>query len=251
MQLLLCEAVQTAQVGDVVQLSPQEARHAASALRMTSGDQVLVSDGLGRKAIGRLDVQGAVAAVRIDSVTQEPAPDPSITVVQALAKGDHGELAIDQMTQVGVDRVIPWAAQRSIVQLKGDRAAKALLKWQQSAWAATKQSRRAWLPVISAVHTTRQIVALLSEFDAVFLLHEAAAQPLASTPLPAHGRICLIVGPEGGISPQEQEQLGDAGAALVILGPDVLRASLAGAVAVSVLASRLRWAAPPEPVMGG
>lgn len=250
MQLLLCEAVGSAEIGDAVQLSQPEARHATAALRMASGEQVLVSDGAGRKVVGRLDVQGSSTVVIVESITDETAANPSIAVVQALAKGEHGELAIDLMTQVGVDRIIPWTAQRSIVQLKGDRADKALIKWQQTARTAAKQSRRAWLPEISPVHSTKQVLSLLGDFDAAFLLHEGASSPLATVQLPTSGRICLIVGPEGGIAPEEQELLSSAGAELVLLGPDVLRASLAGAVAVSVLAARLRWAATPQAGMG-
>ncbi|MDP2014044.1 MAG: 16S rRNA (uracil(1498)-N(3))-methyltransferase [Actinomycetota bacterium] len=250
MQLLLCEAVSSAEVGAVVQLSAHEARHATAALRMNTGDQVLVSDGLGRKAMGRLEVRNSAASVLIESISDVPAPDPSITVVQALAKGEHGELAIDLMTQVGVDRIIPWAAQRSIVQLKGERADKALIKWQQAARAAAKQSRRPWLPVVSEVQSTKQVISQMADFDAVLLLHEAASTALAATELPASGQICLIVGPEGGIIPQEEELLAAAGALPVLLGPEVLRASLAGAIAVSLLASRLRWAASPDSGVG-
>ena len=180
MQLLMCEAVSSAEVGAVVQLSPQEARHATAALRMSTGEQVLVSDGLGRKAVGRLQVQKSSASELIESIVDVPAPNTSITVGQALAKGEHGELAIDLMTQVGVDRIIPWAAERSIVQLKGERADKALLKWQQAARTAAKQSRRSRLPVVSEVQSTKQVLAQLPDFQAVFLLHEAGVTPLAT-----------------------------------------------------------------------
>jgi len=250
MQLLLCEAVTSAEIGAVIQLSPQESRHATAALRMTTGERVLVADGLGRRAVGSLEVQDNAACVVIESIVDEPAHNPSITVVQALAKGEHGELAIDLMTQVGVDCIVPWAAQRSIVQLRGDRAEKALAKWQQAARTAAKQSRRAWLPDIDHVATTKDVLAQLSSFDSVLLLHETASTPLATVALPDSGRICLIVGPEGGISPEELSAFNSFGAVDVRLGPDVLRASLAGAVAISVLASRLRWAAPPAGVGG-
>ena len=251
MQLLMCQAVGSVDVGAVVQLPAPEARHATASLRMSTGEQVIVSDGRGRKAIGTLEVDGSVVSAVIVSIVDEPAANPSLTVVQALAKGDHGELAIDQMTQVGVDRIIPWASQRAIVQLKGDRADKALIKWQQTARAATKQARRAWMPVVSPVRTTKEILGQLTEFDAVFLLHEDASIPLSAAELPESGLICLIVGPEGGIAPDEQEWLAEAGARPVRLGTEVLRSSLAGAVGASVIASRLRWAAPPGAGVGG
>jgi len=251
MQLVLFEELTGAAVGSVLQLPPAEARHVAAALRMASGERLLVSDGRGRRVVGTVQISGKDVHVSVDSCVDEPAPDPSITVVQALAKGEHAELAIDLMTQVGVDAVIPWAAQRSIVQLKGERADKALVKWQQAARAATKQSRRSWMPSIQAVVTGRELLASLAGFDQVFVLHEEADSPLATAPLPASGRICVIVGPEGGIAPQELDDFASAAALPVRLGPQVLRASLAGAVAVGVLATRLRWAGAQSPDVGG
>lgn len=238
-------------VGDQIALPTQEARHAAAALRMATGEVLFVADGQGHRAQGRAIVEGNHVVVDVTSVEAIKRPNPTFTVVQALAKGDHGELAIDLMTQVGVDRIIPWSASRSIVQWKGDRAEKALTKWQLAAKAATKQSRQAWSPEISQALSTKEILALIPNFTATFILHETARHPLAGAALPSSGEICLIVGPEGGISDEEVAAFEAAGAQVVSLGDSVLRASLAGAIGVGVLSTRLRWAhAPSQNVEG-
>ena len=233
-------------IGDQVALPSPEARHAAAALRMTTGEVLLVADGQGHRAQGQIIVEGNQVTVNVTSVEVIRRPNPTFTVVQALTKGDHGELAIDLMTQVGVDRIIPWSASRSIVQWKGDRANKSLTKWQLAAKAATKQSRQAWSPQISDAMSTQEIRALMSQFSATFVLHESSTNPLASVDLPSSGEICLIVGPEGGISEEEVSAFQDAGAQIASLGDSVLRASLAGAIGVGVLSTRLRWAQTPS-----
>ncbi|MFA7323242.1 MAG: 16S rRNA (uracil(1498)-N(3))-methyltransferase [Candidatus Nanopelagicales bacterium] len=248
--LLFVDDLAQVVVGDVIDLPAEEARHAAASLRMKTGEAVLVADGRGHRVLGRADVQGNCVAVDVDAIEFVPQPAAHFTVVQALAKGEHGELAIDLMTQVGVDRVIPWASQRSIVQWKGERADKSLLKWRNTARAAAKQSRRAWVPKIDEAISTGELVHLIPGFDAAFILHEEAVASLAAVPLPTQGRFCLIVGPEGGISAQEIELCLSGGAAPVTVGAQVLRASLAGAIGVSVLSTRLRWAEPGSPSMG-
>ena len=238
-------------VGDRVALPAQEARHAAAALRITNGEVLFIADGQGHRAQGEAVVEGNNVSVDISNVEVISRPNPTITVVQALAKGEHGELAIDLMTQVGVDRIIPWSASRSIVQWKGDRADKSLAKWQLAAKAATKQSRQAWTPEISAVMSTKEVLLLLPDFSATYVLHETSANPLAGAKLPVAGEICLIVGPEGGISDDEVSAFQEAGAQVASLGDSVLRASLAGAIGVGVLSTRLRWAPAPSRNMEG
>lgn len=237
--------------GMVVALPVDESRHAAAALRMKTGEPVLVADGKGHRAFGVAQVQGNQVGVVVTSVEIIAQPNPRITIVQALAKGEHGELAVDLMTQVGVDRIIPWSASRSIAQWKSDRADKSRTKWLNMARAAAKQSRRAWIPEIAEVKSTKELVALIPNFDATFILHEDAQHPLALAQLPASGEICLIVGPEGGISEAEITEFVGAGATTAALGSSVLRASLAGAIGLGVLSTRLRWADATTPNVGG
>ena len=249
--LLFVDDLSGVTVGMVVALPADEARHAAAALRMTTGETVFVADGKGRKAAGDAQVQGNHVGIVVTSVVDIAQPNPRITVVQALAKGEHGELAVDLMTQAGVDRIIPWSASRSIVQWKEDRANKSRNKWLTMARSAAKQSRRAWIPEIFEVMSTKELVACIPSFDATFILHEDAVHPLASAKLPVSGEICLIVGPEGGISEEEISEFMGAGAVTAALGSSVLRASLAGAIGLGVLSTRLRWADAAKPNVEG
>ncbi|MFJ9517753.1 16S rRNA (uracil(1498)-N(3))-methyltransferase [Kitasatospora sp. NPDC101801] len=230
--------------GGVVRLDGPEGRHAAAVKRLEPGEALTLADGLG------LGVEGTVAAVHgkdaldvtVLGVRQEPAPTPRIVVVQALPKGDRGELAVETMTEVGVDVVIPWAASRCITQWKGDRGAKALAKWRATAREAGKQSRRLRFPEVREPMTTRQLAPLLASAAFAAVLHEEGSAPLATAVLPASGDLVLIVGPEGGVSPDELATFAEAGAAPYRLGPSVLRTSTAGVAAGALLLGRTgRW----------
>jgi len=230
--------------GAVVRLDGPEGRHAVAVKRLEVGEAVTLADGLG------LGVDGTVAAVHgkdaldvtVDTVREEPEPGPRIVVVQALPKGDRGELAVETMTEVGVDVVIPWAASRCITQWKGDRGAKALAKWRATAREAGKQSRRLRFPEVRELVTTRQLAPVLAAASLAAVLHEDGAAPLAAAPLPETGDIVLVVGPEGGVSPEELAAFAEAGAAPYRLGPSVLRTSTAGVAAGALLLGRTgRW----------
>ncbi|MEW1907131.1 16S rRNA (uracil(1498)-N(3))-methyltransferase [Kitasatospora sp. NPDC085895] len=230
--------------GAVVRLDGPEGRHAAAVKRLEAGEAITLADGCG------LGVDGTVAAVHgkdaldvtVGTVRTEPEPGPRIVVVQALPKGDRGELAVETMTEVGVDAVIPWAASRCITQWKGDRGAKALAKWRATAREAGKQSRRLRFPEVRDLMTTRQLAPVLAAAAFAAVLHEDGAEPLATAGLPAEGDIVLVVGPEGGVSPDELAAFAEAGAAPYRLGPSVLRTSTAGVAAGALLLGRTgRW----------
>jgi 16S rRNA (uracil1498-N3)-methyltransferase len=165
-------------------------------------------------------------------------------VVQGIAKGDRGELAVQAMTEIGVDEIVPWAASRSVAQWRGERGAKSRDRWAATAREAAKQARRPWLPLVGGDPdcSTKQVAARLSDVAAAFVLHEAATVRLTTADLPGSGEIVLVVGPEGGISDAELDVFADAGAVAVRLGDSVLRTSTAGGAALSVLSARLgRW----------
>jgi 16S rRNA (uracil1498-N3)-methyltransferase len=240
----LVESLDGATPGSVVEVTGDEAHHAVAVRRLREGEQVVLTDGHGTSITGSVASTGKrVFAVTVAAVSQEPRPEPAITVVQALPKGDRGELAVEVLTEVGVDRVVPWAASRSVAVWKGERAARSHAKWQATAREAAKQSRRSWLPTVAPLATTAELAPLVAEADLALVLHEDAALPLGALEVPESGRIVLVVGPEGGISPDELEVLSDAGAHVVRLGAEVLRTSTAGVVAVAALLARTpRWA---------
>jgi 16S rRNA (uracil1498-N3)-methyltransferase len=240
--LFLVEALP---VGSSHTLDGPEGHHAATVQRLRVGEAVILADGRGGSATGRVTAVGK-GSVDVEVTGRElvPAADPRLVVVQGIAKGDRGELAVQAMTEIGVDEIVPWAASRSVAQWRGDRGFKARAKWQSTAREAAKQARRAWLPTVAGDPdcSTKQVAARLSEAAAAFVLHEEATERLAAADLPATGEIVLVVGPEGGISDAERDAFVQAGAIAVRLGREVLRTSTAGVAALSVLSARLqRW----------
>ncbi|MGW0764319.1 16S rRNA (uracil(1498)-N(3))-methyltransferase [Streptomyces sp. NPDC002676] len=228
-------------------LDGPEGRHAVSVKRLQAGEEVVLTDGNGRFAV--CDVIGTEGKdrliVRMSTVEEEPEPSPRITVVQALPKGDRGEVAVETMTEVGVDAIVPWQAARCITQWKGDRGLKALGKWRATAREAGKQSRRVRFPEVADAATTKQVAALLAKADFAAVLHsdfEHDSAPLATAELPDQGEIVLVVGPEGGVSRDELALFEGAGAQACVLGPTVLRTSTAGTAATALLLGRTgRW----------
>lgn len=228
-------------------LDGPEGRHAVSVKRLNPGEDVVLTDGAGRWA------ECVVVAtegkdrliVQMDSYSEEPAEEPRITVVQALPKGDRGEVAVETMTETGVDAIVPWAAARCITQWKGERGLKALAKWRATAREAGKQSRRLRFPEVADAATSKQVAALLAKADFAAVLHEDrdyASEPLATAELPTEGEIVLVVGPEGGVSPEELALFEEAGAKAYRLGRSVLRTSTAGTAATALLLGRTgRW----------
>ena len=224
-------------------LSGPEGHHAATVRRLRPGERADVSDGAGTlaegvvTAVGRDSVEIAVRAVHA-----VPPPSPRLAVAQALPKGDRGELAVELMTELGVDAVIPWAAARSVTRWQAERGAKALAKWRATARESAKQSRRAWLPEVTGPATLADVAARAGAAALTIVLEADAPVKLHELDLPGKDEILLVVGPEGGISPDERAVLRDAGAVEARLGPTVLRTSTAGAAAAAVLLSRTaRW----------
>ena len=225
-----------------------EGRHAATVLRLRVGEPVVLVDGAGRRGAGTVAAVLAKDAVEVavPAVDDEPAPapprvvEPWLVVVQALPKGDRGETAIETMTEVGVDEVVPWAAARCVTRWREGRGDKALDRWRTTAQAAGKQSRRSRFPVVADLASTHDVVDRLRSAAAGVLLHEEAVVPLADLVPPAEGSVVVVVGPEGGLSPEELAAFTEAGATAYRLGPTVLRTSTAGTAALAVLLARTR-----------
>ncbi len=232
----------SALVTGTVVLDGAEGRHAATVTRLGPGEAVVLTDGMGRRAAGMVAGVGKdQVEVVVATVVDVPVPSPLLVVVQALPKGDRGELAVEMMTEVGVDTVVPWTASRCVTRWREARGDKALARWRTSARAAGKQSRRARFPEVTGPASTAEVCALLSDAATGVVLHEEATKPMAGLRLPGEGDIVLVVGPEGGISAEELAAFDEAGATAYRLGDGVLRTSTAGTVAAAVLLSRSRW----------
>ena len=240
----LVESLASVGVGDEVTVEGDEAHHAVAVRRLRVGESVVLTDGLGRSVVGSVASTGKrVFTVSVSSVSVSDPLEPEFTVVQALPKGDRGELAVEVLTEVGVSMVVPWAASRSVAVWKGERAEKSLARWRSTAREAAKQARRSWFPSVAPLASTSEVASMVSSADLAVVLHEEASVALSSVSLPSSGSVLVIVGPEGGLSDDEVAEFVAAGAQSVRLGAEVLRTSTAGVAAVSALLARTsRWA---------
>lgn len=238
-------ALADAAVGDEVALTGPDARHAVTVARLRAGETVRVGDGAGTIALGRV-VEAAPdrVALILESVDAHPAPSTRMTLVQALAKGDRDELAVQAATELGVDVVVPWQAARSVSIWKGPKAEKGRARWQAIVREASKQAIRPRVPDVEPIATTRELVARAAAAGTtVLVLEPTATDPLSALTASDLGAdVLLVVGPEGGVAPDELAALTAAGARPVLLGDTVLRTSTAGPAALAVLSTTLgRW----------
>jgi 16S rRNA (uracil1498-N3)-methyltransferase len=247
-------------------LSGAEGRHAAVVRRLRPGERIDVGDGAGLVASCVVTgADGGSLELAVESRREVPWPQPSVTVIQAIPKGDRGELAVEEMTEVGVDRIVPWAAERSIpVWRTGGNGVAAgdgrtgrngaagrddrtggngVARWRAKAREAAKQAERPWIPEVTYPVSTPEAAGLVAGAGLAVLLQPDAVDPLSRIGQLPDGELILVVGPEGGITPAESAALTAAGARPYRLGPSVLRTSTAGAVAAAILLSRTpRWA---------
>ncbi|WP_308464814.1 16S rRNA (uracil(1498)-N(3))-methyltransferase [Rathayibacter soli] len=243
----LVEELDSANVGDEIVLGASESRHIVTVSRTRVGDRLAVGNGRGLAVHGTvLSAAPDAVVVRVEAAVSTPPVRPRVILVQALAKGDRDELAIQAATELGVDAVVPWSAARSVSRWDGQKAVKGRERWAAIVREATKQSMRPWLPVVEALAVTADLERHAGQRRMLVL--EPRAE-LALSALVLHDRdrpddrdLELIVGPEGGITDQELVRLVAAGARPVRLGGTILRTSTAGPAAIAVLNALLgRW----------
>jgi len=230
--------VGSADAGSELVVGGDEGRHAADVRRLRVGEPVDLTDGAGTLLHSVVaEVRRGELTVTVRERVQVPAPAPRLTVAQALARGGRDEQAIETMTEIGVDHVVGWQANRGVARWTDRTAA----KWTATARAAAKQSRRAWCPQISGPATTAEVAELCRRAEIAVVLHESASQPITALRFAGVADIVVVVGPEGGIDDRELAELQDAGGQVVRLGPTVLRSSTAGGAALAVICATTRW----------
>jgi 16S rRNA (uracil1498-N3)-methyltransferase len=233
--------------GDTGVLDGPEGRHAATVRRLRAGEELLLADGRGGLARAVVeDVARDALALRVVDRSLLPSPAPRVVLAQALVKGDRGELAVELATEAGVDAVLPWRAARCVARWEaGPRGERALARWRTTVREAAKQARRPWVPVVDEPVTTAALATRVTDAALALVLHESADQGIGDVAQPADGDLLLVVGPEGGIADEELDALVTAGARAQRLGPEVLRASTAAAVALGALGVLTRRWRPP------
>lgn len=238
-----------ARIGDTVELTGQEAHHAAAVRRVRVGETVTVGDGRGTWLTGVCEsVSARAVSVRVAERTDVAPSRPRLILAQSLAKGDRDELAVQAATELGVDEIIPWEAARSVSRWSaggpsGGKAEKGRARWASIVREASKQAHRAWIPEVAPLATTASLTAR-SAASRVVVLDPGASTPLTGLEWETEDDrdVVIVVGPEGGIAPEELAALEQAGAVTVRLGDTVLRTSTAGPAALAVLSAALhRW----------
>jgi len=227
-------------MGSKIKIAGAEAKHAMSVRRLQIGEAIAVSDGQGQKARGKVSqLSKEFLEIDVESIETIERPKPQLVLVQALAKGDRDEMAVQACTELGIQTVIPWQSERSVSIWKPEKQDKQRLRWQTIATEAAKQSLRPFIPAVEKVLGTEELVERLKKFDLTLVLDPTSSAPLTGVPLTGHHSIAIVVGPEGGISPEELERFRSAGLSLVGLGSGILRTSTAGVAVVSYLQATL------------
>lgn len=228
--------LESAEVGAEVTLTGEEGHHAAQVRRIKAGEVIWISDGNGTGVRGPVvRAEKGEVHVRVDEVVREPERPVRYVAVQALPKGDRAELAVEMLTELGVDEIVPWQSERSIVRWSPDRVERGLTRWRGTAREAAKQCRRLRVPTVSMPMTTAELALRIAETALTAVCHEGATEQLAALVPPASGEIMFIIGPEGGLTDAELEAFTAAGGRPVLIADAVLRTSTAGVVALAQL----------------
>ncbi len=228
--------------GETVHLAGDEARHAAKSARLRVGERIQLGDGQGLIATAEaISVDASDVALVVIEASRVEKDEPQLWLAQSLAKQGRDEQAVEQATEVGVDRVIPLSSERTIVKWDEAKRASGVERWSRIVREAAKQSLQPYLAPVEPLHSLAELIGR-SDIQLIALDHRATASVLdvPIEPLPGALPIVVAVGPEGGWSDAERESFDRAGIPLARLGPGVLRASSAGPIALSLLRARLR-----------
>lgn len=220
-------------------LSGEQGHHAADVMRLRVGEEIDVSD---RSRFVRARITAVTKGQLEAEIVEElplVRPRPEISVAQALIKGDSLSESVDIMSQVGVDSILLWKSERTIVQWDQHKTERNAEKLQTTAFESSKQARRPTWPKVGPVVTTQELLDRSSEFDRVVILHESGREHLADDDFDLDS-VLLVVGPEGGVSDTELERLAAVGV-VRRLGPTVIRSAQAAAIAAAVIYAKSSW----------
>ncbi|HUH52992.1 MAG TPA: 16S rRNA (uracil(1498)-N(3))-methyltransferase [Microbacteriaceae bacterium] len=244
-------AGETFVTGACISLTGDEAVHAVKVSRLRVGEEIRVSNGKGFWGFGEVKTASQdLVEIRLQKTGFDAPNHPKLVLIQALAKSGRDERAVEQTTEFGIDEIIAWEADRSIVRWSTEKRSKNILKWRRIAREAAKQSLRSYIPVCNSMLKSTDLVELCkNETNLVLVLDPSADEKLSAVLKRNLDRkssslenIFFIVGPEGGISNKEISMLVESGAEMVLVGNQVLRTSSAGAASLAITQTVLnKW----------
>ena len=226
--------------GSTQTLDKDDAHHAIKVLRLKLGEVIKISDGVNKWVSGSIiEISKKELMISISERGDFEEKKPELVLVQAVTKSERNKEMLELAIEAGVDRIIPWQAERSISKWQSDSAQ----KWEIGIKEACKQARQVRLPKLMPMLTTAGVVQLLSKDARIIVFHESASEKFAQLQLPESlASIYLVIGPEGGISQSELSIFENGGSKIVRLGETVLRSAHAGFAAISAVQTKLgRW----------
>jgi 16S rRNA (uracil1498-N3)-methyltransferase len=216
--------------GAVARPDAASLHYMADVLRLPPGAPLEVFDGAGNA----WDASFTGSELRLGERRPAPRPGATVWLAFALARGEKGDWIVQKGTELGVSRLVPWQAERSVVRLDPDRAAERARRWRRIAEEAARQCGRAEVPEVALPGTLAAALDAPGGFVRI-AFHAGAGAPLASLVRPGTPGTLAVVGPEGGLTEREVEACVAAGCGLATLGPRVLRAETAAVVAAALL----------------
>ncbi|WP_372591406.1 16S rRNA (uracil(1498)-N(3))-methyltransferase [Guyparkeria sp.] len=222
--------------GGSIDLPSDTVNYLRNVLRLRDGQPLEVFNGRGLRASATLSLGRREATVAIGSVTESPGEAVvPITLMAALAKGEKMELVIQKAVELGVTTIAPVETERSVLELKGNRAEKRLVRWRQIMINACEQCGRDILPTIEPIRSLAESLAA-TDVPVRLVLDPRAERPMTDLrELPRPEGVALLVGPEGGLTEEEVARAGEQGFRALTLGPRILRAETAAITGVAVL----------------
>ena len=210
--------------------------HLTRVLRLETGAIITLFDGTGGEYQGTLERDGKKFWARVGAHDPVERESPlAITLLQGVARGERMDLIVQKATELGVARIIPVLAERSVVRVDSEKGARKLEHWQAVAVAACEQCGRNRVPEVSAPRSLGDAIAALPEDSRRCLLAADATQPLAAAANTDTRHVALLIGPEGGLGDNEQRYAVANGFLAYRIGPRILRTETAGLAALAAL----------------
>lgn len=226
-------------ITDVMELTGTDAHHIAHVLRMAVGDEIVVADSEGRTARTRIDkiTDAVVILSHQEDLADDSEPTIKVRLAQCLPKSDKMDFIVQKAVELGASTILPVASENCVVKYTADKAVKRVERWQKIAYEAAKQCKRALVPTVEPIRGLKQLLSSIDDAETVLFCYEAEDGHTFRQALQTEksARYTVLIGPEGGFSPEEAELCVQMGAKPVSLGSRILRTETASLAALTML----------------